>query len=98
MSATQLAAYKPLQPDDWSSIFDRAVKFADDGHASKLVRAVAEVDNMSGGWKTDDGKDVWKAIGHMAIDSVEAAGPTWVRNGGWEMAWKDVPERCGGKL
>jgi hypothetical protein len=98
MSPTQLAGYNPRRPGDWRSIFDRAVKFADDGHAAKLVRAVAEVDKLSGGWKTDDGRDVWKAIGHLAMDSVEAPGPTWVRNGGWEEAWKDVPERRGGKL
>jgi hypothetical protein len=98
MSPTQLASYSPQQPGGWRSIFDRAINFADDGHAAKLVRAVAEVDKMSGGWKTDDGRDVWKAIGHMAIDSVEAPGPTWVRNSGWEEAWGDVPERRSGRL
>ena len=64
----------------------------------KLVRAVAEVDKLSGGWKTDDGKDVWKAVAHLAIDSVEAPGPTWVRNSGWDEAWKEVPQRRSGKL
>jgi hypothetical protein len=98
MSPAQLAGYSPQKPGDWRSIFDRAIKFGDDGHAAKLVRAVAEVDKLSGGWKTDDGKDVWRAVAHLAIDSVEAPGPTWVRNSGWEEAWKDVPQRRDGKL
>jgi hypothetical protein len=95
--AAQLAAYSPQQPGSWRSIFDRAVRFGDDGHAAKLVRAVAEADKLSGGWKTD-GRDVWKAIGHMAIDSVEAPGPTWVRSSGFGEAWREVPERRSGRL
>lgn len=33
--------YKPKQPSGWDGIQDRVCKFYDDGHASKLIRALA---------------------------------------------------------
>jgi hypothetical protein len=37
-------------------------------------------------------------MGHMAIDSVEAGEPHWVRSCGFDEAWKDVPVREGARL
>jgi hypothetical protein len=98
LSPAQLAGYSPQRPGGWRSIFDRAIVFPDDGHAAKLVRTIALANKLAGGWISDDGKDIWQAVGHLAVDSVEAPGPTWVRNSGWEEAWKDVPARRSGKL
>ena len=42
--------------------------------------------------------EMWKTLGNMVVDSVEAEGPTWVRGCGFDEAWKSVPERESAKL
>ncbi|KAL6241941.1 hypothetical protein RBB50_011186 [Rhinocladiella similis] len=93
--------YKPQHPQHgWAEIIRRVDKFSDDGHASKLVRALANgqvackpYEGQSEDVFAIQGDNVWLRLGHMAIDSVEAGSPHWVRNAGFDEAWEDVPER-----
>ncbi|KAK6429340.1 hypothetical protein LTR95_014514 [Oleoguttula sp. CCFEE 5521] len=88
-------AYKPKHASDWEGVFDRVKTTPDDGHAAKLVRALAHGQRVCAPYedraefrlKHDD----WLQLGHMAIDSVEAGGPTWVRSTGFDEAWEEVP-------
>jgi hypothetical protein len=89
----------------WRQIIQRARRIEDDGHASKLVRAIAHAEKVSAKWQGSRGmhvtSDMWTKVGHMAVDSVEAAGsgsgggPQWVRNCGFAEAWEEVPLRDG---
>lgn len=89
--------YASKQDSSWADIFARVCAFPDDGHAAKLVRALAHGEKACAEFEDAEGfvvkGDVWRVLGNMAVDSVEAAGPTWVRGAGFEEAWKDVPER-----
>lgn len=95
----EITNYKPKVPGDWQSIYDRVDGLEDDGHASKLVRAMSNGERACKEYEDGEGKDWmikggdWLQLGHMAIDSVEEDGPTWVRNAGFESAWEKVGER-----
>jgi len=39
-----------------------------------------------------------RKLGHMAVDSVEAGEPHWVRSCGFAEAWEKIPLRDGAKL
>jgi hypothetical protein len=89
--------YKPQRPSGWDEIQSRVCALPDDGHASKLVRAIAHGEKICQPYQNDDafplrGSD-WLQLGHMAIDSVEGGGDSWVRSAGFDEAWKDVPLR-----
>lgn len=81
----------------WDDIFARVKHYPDDGHASKLVRAIAHGEKACAPWDGKDGwpikGDMWRKLGNMAIDSVEVGNPTWVRSCGFDEAWEGVPER-----
>lgn len=68
--------YQPEHPGEWESIFTRATAYQDDGHTSKLIRAIKNGEVSTGmftgapGMKLKDG-DFLK-IAHMVMDSVEA--------------------------
>jgi hypothetical protein len=92
--------YTPKKPDDrWEGIIQRVDGFPDDGHAAKLVRAFANAEQVTKPYEKESDDvfpvkgDMFLKLGHMAIDSVEASGPHWVRSTGFEEAWKDVPAR-----
>ncbi|KAL2394054.1 Baeyer-Villiger monooxygenase dmxR6 [Exophiala dermatitidis] len=97
----EIKDYKPRKPDDgWAEIIQRVDKFPDDGHASKLIRALANGEQVCRDFK-DEPDDVfpikgnmWLQLGHMAIDSVEASEPNWVRSTGFDEAWEKIPERA----
>lgn len=97
----EITEYKPKRPEDgWAEIFARVDAMQDDGHASKLVRALANGERVCAEYEEKEGKDwpvkgdMWLKLGHMAIDSVdEGAEPRWVRNCGWDQAWNGVPNR-----
>ncbi|KAJ4346907.1 uncharacterized protein N0V89_010840 [Didymosphaeria variabile] len=94
----EIASYKPADGDDsWDKVIKRVNALSDDGHASKLVRALAHGEQVYKKFEGKDGfvveGDMWKRLGNMAIDSVEAGGPTWVRSAGFDEAWRDVPKR-----
>lgn len=98
--ADEIKEYTPKQPNDgWAEIFARVDELTDDGHASKLVRALANGERICAEYEDNKGKhwpvrgSDWLKLGHMAIDSVEGTSSKWVRNCGWDQAWKDVPSR-----
>ena len=82
---------------EWKGILRRLMEFDDDGHASKLGRAVANAQRES---EPYEGRDwcvvkswMWEKIGNMIVDSVEDSGATWVRSAGFDEAWKDYEDR-----
>ncbi|KAJ9661654.1 hypothetical protein H2198_001830 [Neophaeococcomyces mojaviensis] len=98
----EITEYKPKNPgDNWPELFKRVDDLMDDGHASKLLRALANGEQTCKEFEDGDGKDwpvkgdMWLKLGHMAIDSVEGAGTRWARNVGWDQAWEGIPERDG---
>src|ERR1700712_5594749 len=86
----EIINYKPKQPsaagtDPWPAIIQRVDRFEDDGHSSKLIRALAHGKRVCKKWEHNNDAfrikgDMWDQIGHMVIDSVEASGPNWVRS------------------
>jgi hypothetical protein len=93
----EIRNYQPQQPSDWGKIIDRVRSMEDDGHASKLVRALAHGQQVCAPYETKPEfrlkKDDWLQLAHMAIDSVQTGGPEWVRSAGFDEAWENVPLR-----
>ncbi|KAI1147522.1 HypA protein [Nemania diffusa] len=70
----------------------------DDGHASKLIRAIGICEDVSREYEDKDwlkikGADLWTKINQLVVDSVEGEGPKWVRGAGEAEAWVEVPDR-----
>lgn len=97
----EITNYTPKNPrDGWHELFARVDALPDDGHASKLVRALANGERVCAEFEgTDEAKgwmiraDMWLAMAHMAVDSVEGTTSKWIRNAGFEQAWNDVAAR-----
>lgn len=89
----EITNYKSKKNSSWEDIFDRVKKYHDDGHACKLVRALANGERFCKQYEDREGfpikGDMWQKLGNMAIDSVEAGSPDYVRSG----AWSNVPLR-----
>ncbi|EMC91151.1 hypothetical protein BAUCODRAFT_80670 [Baudoinia panamericana UAMH 10762] len=89
---------KPNKPSGWDGVEDRAATFEDDGHTSKLIRALAHgaqickpyEDSSEFRVKSSD----WLPIAHTVLDSVEAGEPHWVRSAGFDEAWEKIPARA----
>ena len=103
MRLDEIHNYKPKQPSGWDGIIDHVCKFYDDGHATKLVRALAHGQQICEPYENKDEfrlkHDDWLQMGHMAIDSVENAArfpnvERWVRSAGFEEAWENIPVRA----
>lgn len=94
------AGSKKLAP--WDDVFARAREFADDGHTSKLVRAIAYGEKMCREFEGKEGfevkGDMWLRLGNMVVDSVGVGDSNWVRSAGFEEAWENVPLREGARL
>jgi hypothetical protein len=99
---SEITDYSPKHDGDWASVFSRVANFDDDGHASKLVRALAHGQRACEKFEHNEGfvvkGDMWRQLGHMAVDSVEAGEPHWVRSAGFDEAWESVPLREGARL
>lgn len=94
-----IRSYKPKKPSGWDGIEDRVCQVIDDGHAPKLIRALAHGQQICKPYEHREEFRVkaedWLQMGHMAIDSVEnAKESTWVRSAGFEEAWENVPLRA----
>ncbi|KAI5202443.1 hypothetical protein E4T38_05602 [Aureobasidium subglaciale] len=98
----EIANYKPSKPtsgaiDPWYDIIERVKNFSDDGHGSKLVRALAHGQQICKPYEENEKfrikGDMWLQLGHMAIDSVEGSEPIWVRSAGFDSAWESIPDR-----
>ena len=99
----EVRKYKPKQPSGWDSVMDRVCLFQEDGHASKLIRALAHGQQICKPYEDKDEFRVkhndWLQMGHMAIDSVEETErfpnvSHWVRSAGFEQAWEGIPVRA----
>ena len=104
----EITTYKPRHVGGWDSIIARVKAYEDDGHAAKLIRALAHGETVCRPYTSETEYadtedyfpvrgDMWLQLGHMAIDSVEGDHPegAWVRNVGFEEAWEGVPVREG---
>lgn len=66
----EIVSYKPTRPSDsWDSIFERVRAHPDDGHAAKLVRALAHGEKICQEYE-DDARfrikgAMWLQLGHM---------------------------------
>jgi len=93
----EIRNYKPKQPSDWDKVIERVRALDDDGHASKLIRALAHGQQACAPYEHKPAfrlkKDDWLQLAHMAIDSVQADGPNWVRSAGFDEAWEPIPLR-----
>jgi hypothetical protein len=99
----EIRNYKPKQPSGWDEIQDRVCVYYDDGHATKLVRALANGQQICEKYEDKEEfkvkHDDWLQMGHMAIDSVEYTNEfpdvkRWIRSAGFEEAWEGVPVRA----
>lgn len=102
----EIVNYKPKQPADgkneaeaWNKIFERVDNKPDDGHAAKLIRALAHGEQVCKPYASKDAAafpikgDMWLQLGNMVIDSVEDTGDTWVRSAGFDQAWEKYEDR-----
>lgn len=98
----EITRYRSSQNSSWDHVFERVKAFSDDGHASKMVRALAHGEQACKPYEDREGfvikGEMWRTLGNMVVDSVEAGQPTWVRSCGFEEAWKSVPKRSHGGL
>ena len=88
LDVSEVTAYQPARDSAWDGVMARAKALQDDGHASKLVRALAHGEVVCRKFEDQAGfmvrGDMWRKLGHMAVDSVEAGEPHWVRSCGFE--------------
>ena len=96
----EITNYKSKRDSSGEDIFQRVKTYHDDSHACKLVRALANGEKVCKTYE-DEGKDgfiikgdIWRKLGNMAIDSVEAGEPEYVRGG----SWSSVPLRDQSRL
>jgi hypothetical protein len=97
----EIKNYQPKNPNDgWPEIIRRVDPIPDDGHASKLVRALANSEQACKPYENQPEDvfpikgDMFLKLGHMAIDSVEGGEPRWVRSAGFDEAWEEIPARA----
>lgn len=71
-----LLDYEPEKPAGWESIYARAAEYADDGHTSKLIRAIKNGAIVTADLEDAPGIRLKRAdfltMAHMVMDSVEA--------------------------
>lgn len=65
----EITHYKPKCAGPWAGVFDRVRKHNDDGHAAKLIRALAHGEQICEPFENDQnfrirGK-MWLQLGHM---------------------------------
>ncbi|KAL2062642.1 hypothetical protein VTL71DRAFT_5714 [Oculimacula yallundae] len=99
----EISLYTPSKLEagdaEWPGILRRLSEFADDGHAVKFGRAVANAERLCKPYEKDgDGVGVvngfmWEKIGNMVIDSVEDTGDRWIRGAGFPEAWENFGNR-----
>lgn len=70
----EIVHYKPKCKDasDWNSIIERVNRIDDDGHASKLVRALAHGERFCRPWEKSEKFRIkggmWLQLGNMGMD------------------------------
>ncbi|MCJ1441062.1 MAG: hypothetical protein MMC23_001548 [Stictis urceolatum] len=100
----EISGYKPVREDNtWEDVFERAVNFEEDGHASKLIRALAFGEQRCGKWEGESWmpmkKADWGTVANMAIESVDSPDVSmtertkWIFDTGFNQSWEKVPQR-----
>ncbi|KAL2010604.1 hypothetical protein VTN00DRAFT_6411 [Thermoascus crustaceus] len=95
----EITNYQPSR--DWKAIFDSSIRHSrDDGHVSKMVRAVANGERVCKPFEAGGKErgfiiqgDMWLKIGNMIIDSVSGPGDLWIRSTGFDEAWSKFEDR-----
>ena len=77
-----------------TDLLPRIYALHDDGHVSKLIRAIGICREASKAFEDKDkprlhikGEAVWTKVNQLVVDSVEGAGPKWVRGAGYSKTW-----------
>ncbi|CZS97033.1 related to HypA-like protein [Rhynchosporium agropyri] len=102
LDLAEISLYTPSKLEagdaEWPGILRRLTEVADDGHAVKFGRAVANAERLCKPYE-DAGDEVgvlkafmWEKIGNMIIDSVEDSGERWVRGTGFAEAWENFED------
>ncbi|XDG02298.1 hypothetical protein ABKA04_001913 [Annulohypoxylon sp. FPYF3050] len=101
LSLDNIASYAPKQnePGSTDELLPRMHNLEEDGHAIKLFRAVGLGQTIVEKYDDKDWvvikSDLWTKVKHLVVDSVEAAGPHWVRSAGFGEAWGVIPDQPG---
>ena len=70
----EIVNYKPKIPSSWDKVFERVQNLPDDGHASKLVRALAHGEAICKPYENDPTFRIqggmWLQLGHMGKRSL----------------------------
>jgi hypothetical protein len=84
------------EPIDQSKLLKHIVRFEDDGHVAKLIRAVAHGQSFGEklGNNTEVRNNMWKKMLNIAVDSVDGTGERWVRGAGFDEAWQNFGPRA----
>ncbi|KAL9575878.1 MAG: hypothetical protein Q9212_007607, partial [Teloschistes hypoglaucus] len=66
----EIVGYVPKRRGEWEGVFERVVGHEDDGHASKLVRALRHGEEICRPYNNHDPRfrikgDMWLKLGHM---------------------------------
>ncbi|KAI1423769.1 HypA protein [Xylaria sp. FL1777] len=100
VSLEKITSYVPKEKTRKPTIdlLPRIYALHDDGHVSKLVRALGICQDASKpyedkAWLQIKGDGLWNKLHQLVVDSVEGPGPTWVRDAGEAEAWAEVPDR-----
>ncbi|TGJ78477.1 hypothetical protein E0Z10_g10291 [Xylaria hypoxylon] len=100
VSLQKIATYVPKEKTrkPTTDLLPRIYALHDDGHASKLVRAIGVCQDASKkyedkAWLQIKGEDLWTKLNQLVVDSVEGDEPKWVRGAGDAAAWTEVPNR-----
>jgi hypothetical protein len=94
LDVDRIRNYRPkaANPGPAAELLPRMHAIVDDGHSIKLFRAIGVGKEISKPYEDKDWMlikgDLWNQVAHIVVDSVEAPGPTWVRNAGFEEAWE----------
>lgn len=80
---------------------EQCIDVPDDGHSIKFLRAVMNAERLCGKYEKQGRLmitgDMYVKIGKMLVDAVAKDDleydDRWMRNVGFEEAWKDVPDR-----
>ncbi|KAK5627329.1 hypothetical protein RRF57_003044 [Xylaria bambusicola] len=85
-----------------TDLLSRVYALHDDGHVSKLIRAMGICQDASKAyedkpWLKIKGEALWTKLYQMVLDSAEGDGPKWVRGAGDPEAWKEVPDSKDGQ-
>ncbi|KAI0515408.1 HypA protein [Xylaria bambusicola] len=82
-----------------ADLLPRVYALHDDGHVSKLIRAIGICHDASKAhedtdkpWLKIKGEALWTKLYQMVLDSAEGDGPKWVRGAGDPEAWEEVPD------